>query len=125
MLAKVDDNEIDPYIFNYSTSVWTNLYTGETFKPIFRKRTSLNTDQSYSLSTKETGILVFAKKPEEAVLSPIMKFDSGSRIFYVDMETYMQENGLTAVEDVSVSNPGIVRASRCLGSRRFRCWALM
>jgi hypothetical protein len=107
-----DNEEIDPYIFNYDTSVWTNLVTGETFEPIFRTQSAEGNDGSYTLQTRETGILIFAKKPEAKVLTPITNLILEDEIYSIDMEQFMQEQNLSSIERIDISNQDIVEAYR-------------
>jgi len=106
-----DTEEIDPYIFNYDTSIWTNLVTGETFDPIFGK-TALedNDDKSYTLQTRETGILIFAKKPIVQVLTNVMNLDLENEIYSIDLNRFKAENDLKSVEHVTVSNQDVLHA---------------
>ena len=105
-----DDEELDPYIFNYDTSVWTNLVTGETFKPIYLNRALSNSDKSYNLSTKETGILVFAKKPVDVNLTNMMSFDIENKTYAINLEKFKEENNLTSIDDVQVSDDNVIKS---------------
>jgi hypothetical protein len=105
-----DNDEVDPYIFNYSTSIWTNLVTGETFEPIFKNfRVIPNSDMSYSLSTRETGILVFAKKPKDANLSTSMNFDVSDKTYSINLEEFKKENNLSSIEEIEVADETIFK----------------
>lgn len=105
-----DDDEIDPYIFNYGTSVWTNLNTGETFEPIM-PRMIPNTDGSYALSTKETGILTFARRPMETALSPVTTLSAENKVYFIDMEKFKADHNLSYIDDVSVSDGNVLNVS--------------
>ena len=104
-----DDNEIDPYIFNYSTSIWTNINTGETFEPIMKKRTTPNTDKSYTICTKETGILMFAKRPQEAALETVTNLNILNKVYFVDLDTLKLKNMIKSIDDIVISDPDIVK----------------
>ncbi|KPA17873.1 Laminin G, subdomain protein 2 domain protein [Candidatus Magnetomorum sp. HK-1] len=111
-----DDDIIDPYIFNYGSSIWTDLITGETFDPIYRKRMIPNDDQSYKIQTKETGILVFANRPDPIELKPVTQIFATNRVYYVDLASYQLANGLKQIEDITVETNGIVNIVRGLVS---------
>ena len=98
-----DDDIVDPYVFNYESSIWTNLVTGETFDPIFRT-TVLNSDQNYTISTRETGILVFAKKPEKVDLENVTHITDTGRVYTIDLEQFKAEHNLTRILDVHVGD---------------------
>ncbi|ETR72279.1 MAG: hypothetical protein OMM_07598 [Candidatus Magnetoglobus multicellularis str. Araruama] len=107
-----DDEEIDPYIFNYSTSIWTNINTGKKFEPIIQKRMTANTDKSYTISTKETGLLIFAKRPQEAILRPLTSLSIQNKVNYVDLDELKQTNIIKTIEDIDISDPDIVKIYR-------------
>jgi hypothetical protein len=111
-----DDDIIDPYIFNYGSSIWTDLVTGETFDPIFRKRMISNDDLSYKIQTKETGILVFANRPDPIELKPVTQIFATNRVYYVDLASYQQANGLQQITDITLETNGIVDMYRGLVS---------
>jgi hypothetical protein len=111
-----DDDIIDPYIFNYGSSIWTDLVTGETFDPIYRKRMIPNDDQSYKIQTKETGILVFANRPDPIELKPVTQIFATNRVYYVDLASYQQANGLQQITDITLETNGIVDIYRGLVS---------
>ncbi|KPA11473.1 hypothetical protein MHK_008319 [Candidatus Magnetomorum sp. HK-1] len=111
-----DDDIIDPYIFNYGSSIWTDLVTNETFDPIYRKRMIPNEDQSYKIQTKETGILVFANRPDPIELKAVTQIFATNRVYYVDLESYQQANGLQQITDITLDTNGIVNIYRGLVS---------
>ncbi|NWH05509.1 DUF1566 domain-containing protein [Desulfobacter latus] len=104
---------IDPYVFNYSTSVWTNLTTGETFDPVYN-RTVMRIDpvSNYTVKTKETGILVFAKVPAKITLTPLTTLKTGNRIYQVDLAMLMAEKGLETITDITVSDSSIISVNQ-------------
>ena len=107
-----DDDIIDPYIFNYGSSIWTDLVTGETFDPVYRKRMIPNDDQSYKIQTKETGILVFANQPDPIELKPVTQIFATNRVYYVNLTSYQQTNGLKQITDITLGTNGIVDIDR-------------
>jgi hypothetical protein len=111
-----DDDIIDPYIFNYGSSIWTDLVTNETFDPIYRKRMIPNEDQSYKIQTKETGLLVFANRPDPIELTPVTQIFATNRVYYVDLASYQQANGLQQITDINLETNGIVDIYRGLVS---------
>jgi hypothetical protein len=106
------DNEIEPYIFNYSTSVWTNLETGETFTPINTKRFTDNSDQTYAITTRETGLLVFARKPQQIDLKPVTSIDTYFFSYYVDLDTFKDEHQLSDIDEIILSDSQIIEYQR-------------
>ena len=108
-----DDEIIDPYIFNYSTSIWTNLNTGEIFDPIFNKMMT-NDGRQYRITTKETGILLFARKPRSLKLSSITTIDTKYKVYSVDLNKYMLDNNLVNIEEIKLNDNSIVNVHKGL-----------
>ena len=81
-----DDDIIDPYIFNYGSSIWSDLVTNETFDPIYRKRMIPNENQPYKIQTKETDVLVFANRPDPIEFKLVTQVFATKRISYVNLE---------------------------------------
>ncbi len=98
---------IDPYVFNYDTSVWTNLNTGESFDPVFRSK-AVDQPPYYTVATRETGILVFARIPETVELSAVTNLNSGTGLYTVDLSEFASNRQLEEIADISISNPSVV-----------------
>jgi len=106
----IDDSIIDPYIFNYNTSKWTNLNTGELFDPIIKNRSISETESM--IKTKETGILIFAKRPKEAEFTPITYLSTENHTYFVNLEQLKFDLHLNSIENINISDPSIINIYR-------------
>ncbi|MDA3896745.1 MAG: DUF1566 domain-containing protein [Desulfobacteraceae bacterium] len=122
-------SEIAPYVFNYSTSIWTNLNTGETFDPIYKSKSlssAASSLPSYAVNTKDTGILVFARAPQKVTLTPVSTFKTGNSVYQVDLDEFMTTHQLQEITEVTLSNSSVVSVNhgQVLGNEELRFDAL-